>query len=350
MKTAFVTGGAGFIGSHLSELLLDKGWRVKILIREGDMHKAYNDIVYQEVIEMLKNKGAEIFYGNLYNIESYKNILEGVDTIFHVAGIAYPYYGLPNKIYFDINTKATKELVKISENKGVKKFVYISSIEAAGPSLNGQPLTEESSRHPTDAYGMSKKVSEDYLLNFNKNSKMGITIIRPPMTYGERSPLLERPFKIIRSGYFPMFGLKDVYFEFCYVKNLVKGIYLAGINKNSSGEIYFISENSYKVIETMKLIGKNMGKKIKIICIPKRIAYGVGLFMEFLNVIFPFYPFRSKEIGSPLFSRKTVNWVTNDEYICSTKKANIQLGYIPDYAREDGIKNTLKWYKEKNLI
>ena len=125
MKTAFVTGGAGFIGSHLSELLLDKGWRVKILIRDGDMHKAYNDIVYQEVIEMLKNKGAEIFYGNLYNIESYKNILEGVDTIFHVAGIAYPYYGLPNKIYFDINTKATKELVKISENKGVKKFVYI---------------------------------------------------------------------------------------------------------------------------------------------------------------------------------------------------------------------------------
>jgi nucleoside-diphosphate-sugar epimerase len=51
-----------------------------------------------------------------------------------------------------------------------------------------------------------------------------------------------------------------------------------------------------------------------------------------------------------LFSRKTVNWVTNDEYICSTKKANIQLGYMPDYAREDGIKNTLKWYKEKNLI
>ena len=77
MKTAFVTGGAGFIGSHLSELLLDKGWRVKILIREGDMHRAYNDVVYQEVIEMLKNKGAEIFYGNLYNIDNINSLRMG---------------------------------------------------------------------------------------------------------------------------------------------------------------------------------------------------------------------------------------------------------------------------------
>jgi len=350
IRTAFVTGGAGFIGSHLSELLLDKGWKVKILVREGEMHKAYSDTVYQEVIDMLKKKGAEIYYGDLRKIESFKDVISDVDVLFHVAGIAYPYFGLPDKTYFEINTEATKELAKLANKKGVKKFVYFSSIEAAGPSLDGKHLVEGSSRHPTDAYGESKKASEDFLLDFSKKNKMNVSIVRPPMTYGERSPLNARVFNIMKTGFFPSFSKRDAFFEFCYVKNLVNGVYLAGEKKKANGEIYFISEKSYRIIETMKLIARNMGREIKIIYIPKKIAYTLGGFMEFLNKLFPFYPFRGKETGSPLFSRKTVDWVTNDQYICSTEKAKKDLGYIPKYSREEGIKRTLKWYKEKNLI
>jgi len=350
VKTAFVTGGAGFIGSHLSELLLDEDWKVKVLVREGDMHRAYNDTVYDEVIEMLKNKGAEIYYGDLKDVKTFSEGLSQVDVVFHVAGVAYPYYGLPDEIYFRINTEATINLANLCEEENVKRFVYISSIEAAGPSLDGRPLTESSSRHPTDAYGMSKKKSEDYLLNFNKNSKMGVSIVRPPMTYGERSPLLSRAFNVIKLGYFPMFGKKDAYFEFCYVKNLVNGIYLAGVKEEAIGNVYFISEESYKIIETMEKIGQEIGNEIKIIRIPKNIAYKLGQFMEILSEILPFYPFRGDEIGSPLFSRKTVDWVTNDQYICSTKKARSHLGYAPKYTREQGIRNLTNWYREKGII
>ena len=350
MKTAFVTGGAGFIGSHLSELLLENGWKVKILVRNGEMHSAYNDTVYSEVIDMLKSKGAEIFEGDLNDINGFSDKLEGSDVVFHVAGVAYPYYGLPDEVYFQVNTDASVNLAKECEKKNVKRFVYISSIEAAGPSLDGKPLTEDSSRHPTDAYGQSKKKSEDILLKFNEDSKMGISIVRPPMTYGERSPLLSRAFNVIKSGYFPMFGKKDAYFEFCYVKNLVYGIYLAGIKEEAVGNVYFISENSYKIIETMREVGREIGNEIRIIRIPKNVAYKLGRFMEILSVIFPFYPFRGDEIGSPLFSRKTVDWVTNDQYICSTEKAKNHLGYAPKYSRADGIKNIIKWYREKGIL
>ncbi len=350
MKTAFVTGGAGFIGSHLSELLLNEGWKVKILVRDGEMHRAYNDTVYSEVIEMLKSKGAEIFEGDLNDIGSFSDKIRDVDVMFHVAGVAYPYYGLPDEVYFQVNTEASVNLAKECERRNVGRFVYISSIEAAGPSLDGKNLTEESSRHPTDAYGVSKKRSEDILLDFNKNSKMDVAIVRPPMTYGERSPLLSRAFRVIKSGYFPMFGKRDAYFEFCYVKNLVYGIYLVGIKKEAVGNVYFISEKSYKIIETMRAIGREIGNEIRVIRIPKSIAYKLGRFMEILSVILPFYPFRGDEIGSPLFSRKTVDWVTNDQYICSTKKAESQLGYSPKYSREEGIRNVIKWYKEKELL
>jgi len=349
-RTAFVTGGAGFIGSHLSELLLENGWNVKILVRNGEMHQAYNDTVYSEVVDLLRGKGAEIFEGDLKDIKSFSKELEAVDVVFHVAGVAYPYYGLPDEVYFQINTDASVNLAKECEKRGVNRFVYISSIEAAGPSLDGRPLTEESSRNPTDAYGVSKKKSEDFLLELNKNSNMGISIVRPPMTYGERSPLLSRAFNVIKSGYFPMFGKKDAYFEFCYVKNLVYGIYLVGTKEEAIGNVYFISEESYKIIETMREIGREIGNEIRIIRIPKSVAYKLGRFMEILSVILPFYPFRGDEIGSPLFSRKTVDWVTNDQYICSTKKAENQLGYKPKYSRGDGITNIIKWYREKGIL
>lgn len=349
MKTAFVTGGAGFIGSHLTEKLLDKGWKVRILIRRGFVHETYSDVVYEDIVKMLKEKGAEIYYGDIRNVETFKDALKGVDIMFHVAGIAYPYYNMPDDIYFDINTKATKRLALACEENNIKKFVYFSSIEAAGPSLDRKPLTERSSRHPTDAYGKSKKASEDFLLEFNKKSKMEVTIVRPPMTYGERSPLLSRVFQFIKMGFFPRFGKKDAFFEFCYVKNLVHGVYLIAVRKETSGEVYFISEESYRVINTMKLVADQLGKEILIIPIPKSIAYLIGFAMEMLNKILPFWPFRGKETGSPLFSRKTVDWVTNDEYICSIDKIK-KLGYKPICSREEGIQRTLAWYIRKGIL
>jgi len=83
--------------------------------------------------------------------------------------------------------------------------------------------------------------------------------------------------------------------------------------------------------------------------IPKSIAYKMGYFMEILGKLFPFYPFRGKEIGSPIFSRKTVDWVTNDKYVCSTNKLK-KLGFNPSVPLQQGIKNTLSWYKKKNLL
>jgi dihydroflavonol-4-reductase len=351
MKTAFVTGGAGFIGSHLVELLLEKGWKVKILVRKGKMHKRYNDIIYKNTIKRFDvDKNVEIVYGDLKNINSYSDAIKDIDVMFHVAGIAYPYFGLPKEEYFEVNTDATKELVKFCERLGVKRFVYVSSIEAAGPSKDREALTEESCTEPTDAYGESKRNSEEFLEAFKKKNKMEVAIVRPPMTYGERSPLLARLFRFVKSGRFPMFGKGDALFEFCYVKNLVYGMYLVGTKDEAAGETYFISEESYKIIDVVNEIADVMGVEVKVIYIPKWIAYLGGFCMEVLNHILPFYPFRGRETGSPIFSRKSVDWITNDRYVCSIEKIKKELGYQPLYTRKEGIKRTIDWYEKKRLL
>lgn len=350
MKKALVTGGNGFIGSHLVDLLLDKGFEVNILVRKGYMHPAYFDINDPKINAHLKNRGVKFFYGNLNEKDSLKSALKDVEYVFHVAGVAYPYHGLPDYVYYQTNVQGTKNLYDSCKGMKLKRFVYVSSIEAAGPSKDGRPLTEKSSRNPTDAYGRSKRDAELWLLENYKKDKIPVTIVRPPMTYGERSPLLERLFKYVKKGLFPMFGKGDASFEFCYVKNLVYGMYLAGIKEKAVGNIYFISEGSYKIIDVVNEIAKVMDVELKVIHIPRPIAYCVGYMMEILNKILPFYPFRGKQTGSPIFSRKSVDWITNDRYICSIEKIKKDLVYKPVYSREEGIRKTVKWYEEEQLI
>ncbi len=350
MKKALITGGNGFIGSHLADLLLDKGYEVNVFVRKGFVHEAYHDIQDPRIDAHLKERGAKFFHGDLLDKESLKPALEGVTHVFHVAGIAYPYHGLPNYIYHTVNVLGTMNLYELCKGKKIKRFVYVSSIEAAGPSSDGRPLTEKSSRNPTDAYGRSKRDAELWLLANYKNDNIPVTIVRPPMTYGERSPLLERLFKYVKKGMFPMFGKGDASFEFCYVKNLVHGMYLAGEKEKAVGNIYFISEGSYKVIDVVNEIAKVMDVKLKVIHIPRSIAYCIGFVMEVLNKILPFYPFRGKQTGSPIFSRKSVDWITNDRYICSIAKIKKDLGYEPKYSMTEGVKNTVRWYEEERLI
>lgn len=139
-------------------------------------------------------------------------------------------------------------------------------------------------------------------------------------------------------------------FEFCYVKNLVHGIYLAGKNREAVGQIYFISEDSYEIKEVVKATGEVMGVDLKIICLPKLVGYTVGLTCEILSKILPFPPFRVKETGRPYFSRRTVEWTTEALHACDISKAKKELGYKPLFSLEEGLKRTIEWHEKRGLI
>lgn len=350
-KTALVTGGTGFIGSHLVSLLLSKGYKIKVLRRAIPIHKKYFSAEYPEVLEYQKSKGVEIYDGNVLDKKTLSECVKDVDVIYHLAAIAAPYYGLPKEIYYQINYIGTKNLLEVIKDKRIRKFVFFSSIEATGPSRDGKPLKEDAEPHPTDDYGNSKLTAEYLLKEYRKKYKIPIVIVRPPMIYGERSPLLARVFQFMKLGILPMFGGGgDNLFEFCYVRNLVEGVYLAAESKKDNCDTYFISEGSYKVKDVVNTIAKEMNVKLRLIPLPYSVGYILGCIGEGLNKLLPFYPFRGREIGSPLFSRKTVNWISHDMYICSIDKAKKELGYKPPYSLQQGIKNTINWYKEKGLI
>ncbi len=349
LMKVLVTGGAGFIGSHLVDLLVEKNYDIKVLVREGEVHPKYNDDNNPEILEYVKSLGVEIVYGNLLDKNSLLKACRDVDMVYHLAAIAHEYAGLPRNVYFDVNVKGTKNMLDACLENNIEKFIYVSTIEATGPSTDGKPVTEETKPKPVCVYGMSKLGGEVLALYYGKKYGMDVRVARPPMTYGDRSPHLSRFFRTVKKGIFPIFGSGETLFEFCYVGNQAYGIYLVA-EKGKPGEIYFISEESYKIREVVEKAGEVMGVDLKIITIPKPIGYTIGLSCEILAKIFPFPPFRVRETGRPYVSRRTVWWTTADRYICSIEKAKRELGYKPIYTLEEGLRRTIAWYMERGIV
>ena len=347
---ALVTGGAGFIGSHLVDLLIEKNYNVRVLIKKGKVHPAYKKDKDPEILGHVKNLDVKIVYGNLLDKKSLERACNDVDIVYHLAAIAREYEGLPAQIYYEVNTLGTKNLLDVCLKNNIKRFIYISTKDVCGPSLDGKPLTEKTELHPVIVYGKSKLGGEILSLYYYKKFGLPVTIIRPPLIYGERYPHLARFFRRVKKGIFPIFGSGETLFEFCYVKNLAHGIYLAGKNRKAIGKIYFISEESYKIREVVEAAGEAMGVDLKVICLPKSVGYSIGLICEVLNRIFPFPPFRVKETGRPYFSRRTVEWTTEALHACDISKAKKELGYKPLFSLKEGLKRTIEWHEEKGLI
>ncbi len=335
----FVTGGNGFIGTHLVDRLVAEGNEVTCLVLKN------SDIGH------LKKLGVEIVFGDLRDISSLKKTARDVDCVFHLAALARAYEHLCENDYTETNIIGTRNLLEAFKERNIKKFVYISSIEAVG-GTSGKPLTEDSPCKPAGIYGKTKRGGELLVMEYSKKYNMRNCVIRIPMIYGPGNLLLwPRLFNIVRKGYFPIVGGGDTRFEFCFVENAVEGMVLAAKSKPASGEVFFISdERPYKIKEVLKAIAEEMQVNLRIIRLPYAFAYAAALGFEGLGRIFKFYPFAVPETGRPTFSRRTISWTTKDKWVCDTSKAKKLLGYKPPYSLKDGLKKTIGWYREIGMF
>ena len=168
---ALITGSNGFIGSHLAERLLNHDYQVKCLVR-----KTSN-------LRWIKDLPVEVVYGDIADLNSLLPSVAGVDYVFHLSGALRA--NNENEFY-RINQGGTKNLLEAcrQQNPNLKRFVCVSTQAAAGPSIDGIPLTESDDPHPISIYGKSKQLGEQVVLEFQKF--FPVTIIRPPIVYGPR--------------------------------------------------------------------------------------------------------------------------------------------------------------------
>lgn len=316
---ALITGSTGFIGSHLVESLLALGWDVSCLIRPKSQ------------TTFLTGLPVRFFKGDIENQPSLENAVKGQDYIFHVAARIRS-TSLEN--YDRANHRFTKNLALASlrANPNLKRFVYISSIAAAGPSSPGSKSDETQICCPTSRYGQSKRRGEESLCEIW--DRLPVTIIRPPNVYGPRQQETELLMKVIGRRIVPILKEEAASTSLIYIKDLIEGIIQASLSSRTVGQIYYLTdgiEYSWrKIILTLK--DQTLGTGL-FLPIPERIIY----FFAWLTDIL-----KSTGIISIHFGRRIWRAMIQTPWIFSSAKAQKDFGFKARHSLREGMKETIQ--------
>jgi nucleoside-diphosphate-sugar epimerase len=252
MPTAFLTGGTGFVGSHLIEVLLKQGHRVRALVRSP------------KKAEALGISGVEWIAGDLGSVEALREGAQGADVVFHVAGLVA---ARSMDEYLAVNRDGTARVLEASP--AASRFVLVSSLAAAGPSSPGHPLQGDEPPMPVSNYGRSKLAAEAIV----RAGSRPWVIVRPPAVYGPRDTEMLRLFKAAAMGLAPVFGNGTQQLSMVYGPDLADAIAAAGTAAATAEQVLYPAHPEViSSADTVRIIGEACGKRVSIIPIPSPIG------------------------------------------------------------------------------
>jgi len=320
---ALVTGATGFIGSHLVETLIAQNWEVTCLVRPTSR------------IEFLKKFLVLFVESQPEELKSLEKAVKDQDYIFHLAGRIH---SARREVYESANHLLTRNLVQacLAKNPNLKRFVYISSISAAGPSLPGRYMDENDPCAPTSEYGRSKLRGEKAIQEAWLS--LVATIIRPPNVYGPRQQETELLIKIISKRIVPLLKDHGEMTSLIYVKDLVEGIIQAALSPKTRGQIYYLTDGKGYSWRNIILIMKKyvLGESV-FLPLPEEIIY----FSAWLTDVF-----KKAGIIKSYFGRKVWRAMNQTPWLFSSSKAEKHFGFRPRFILEEGIKETVSFYRD----
>lgn len=319
-----ITGGTGFIGSHLVEAICARGQPLRCLIRRDSLKRHPSSLPAE----------AEIAFGDLVSGEGLQDALEGADTVIHLAGVTK---ALATSDFYSGNARATENLARAVAGREVR-LVHVSSLSAIGPSIDGAPVSDDAEPHPITHYGRSKLEGERIVRALVPDA----VIVRPAVVYGPRDTDVLEMFKSIGKGMVLEISGGARWFQAIYVKDLADGLLAAARAPQAGGRAYFLAHA--KAVSWSELnftAARIMGKRTRVLRIPAPLAYAVGGFAEVY----------SRLTGKPgIVSREKVREAQCSHWTCDTRRAAQELGFEAQTPLELGLAQTLAWYKEAGWL
>jgi len=324
-----VTGATGFIGSHIADLLLEKGYEVRCFHR-----KTSN-------LRWLKDKPFELVEASLSNVESLKAAVKEVDYIVHSAGVVA---ARNEEGFMKGNRDSTRNLLEAAKMNApnLKRFVFVSSQTVAGPADDLKtPKTEDIPALPITAYAKSKLAAEHEVLAYK--DIFPITIVRPPAVFGPRDIAIYQMFQVAQKGLGTLIGFSPKFLNLIHSTDLSRGIVQAMESEKAVGETYYIaSKEIYNWKQIMTAIKTALNQRIFItVRIPHFLVHIIAAFSEFFGR-FAKYP--------PVFNRDKGKDFVQNYWICSIDKAEKDLGFEQMISLEEGIEQTIRWYRDNGWL
>jgi len=311
-KKVLVTGAGGFIGSHLTERLVDLGARVTAFLR----YSSRTDEAMIKLLPAEKKKEIRIIYGELRQPETVKKAMKGIDVVFNLAAlISIPYSYLHPQEVFETNTLGTVNILTAAREEEAEKVIQTSTSEVYG-TAQYVPIDEKHPRQPQSPYSASKIAADAIALSFYYSFNLPVAIIRPFNTYGPRqsdraviSTLISQALvkeKILMGSTTPTR-------DFNFVSDTVEGfIRIAESEKSVGQEINIGSGCEISIGDLAEKIISLVGKRAKLVKDEKRAR-----------------PKKSEV----------------ERLLADNSKARKLLGWSPRVNLDTGLRKTIEWIK-----
>lgn len=311
MDKVLVTGADGFIGSHLTQALLDEGCEVRALAQ-------YNSFNNWGWLEDIRHPGLEVVTGDVRDPNFCRHIVRGVDTVFHLAAlIAIPYSYVAPDSYVDTNVKGTLNICQAVRDEGVERLLVTSTSEVYG-TARYVPIDEKHPKQPQSPYSASKIGADAIALSFHNAFETPVTVVRPFNTYGPRQsaraiiPTIitqiaagERRIKV---------GDLTPTRDFNYVADTAAGfIALAKCREAVGREVNIATGREVSMADTLQAIARIMGTDVEWVVDPQRLRPGGSEVFRLLG-------------DNSLITRLT--------------------GWRPRYTLEEGLGKTVEWFTD----
>ncbi|MBD5282122.1 MAG: SDR family NAD(P)-dependent oxidoreductase [Bacteroides sp.] len=314
-----VTGADGFIGSHLTEMLLREGYEVRALC----LYNSFNNWGW---LEGVNHPALEIVSGDVRDSSFCRELVQGCEMIFHLAAlIAIPYSYIAPESYVDTNIKGTLNICQAARAAGVKRLIVTSTSEVYGTALE-VPIPETHPKQPQSPYSATKIGADALALSFHNAFELPVVIARPFNTYGPRQSaraFIPTIISQIASGMTEIkCGDLRPTRDFNYVEDTCRGFIALALAPGIEGrEINIASGTEISMGDTLRMIADIMGKKVNFVTDPARIRPEGSEVMRLCGdnrVITSLTPWRP-QVSLRQGLEKTIDWFTNPENLSRYK-------------------------------
>lgn len=303
------------------------GFNVRCHIRKGRENHGWLESLPVEFVE-----------ADVFDVPSLDPLLDGVEYVFHIGGVTK---AKRREDYFRGNVVATKNLLQASlTHSSIKKFCYLSSLTAVGPSKDGNPLDETAPCRPITTYGVSKLQAEKAVASYS--SRIPTLILRPPAVYGPRDKDILELYRAVRFGIQPVIGSKRKTLSLIHVSDLTRGIVEAAVSEKTDGKIYFVTdENIHHYQELFKILEEIMGKRTISVPIPGFLLFSLASITEVVSTLAP---------RPAVLSIDKARDLLQTHWVCSGKKLTAETGFKTSIAIREGLAETYRWYESKGWL
>ncbi len=319
---ALVTGATGFLGGHVVEHLLERGAEVRCLVRRGSDRSVLP-------------AAATLVEGDLEDAAALDLAVEGADVVIHSGALTRKLRQRREDL-FRVNEGGTASLLDACARRPrPPRFVFVSTLASVGPGDGRDPIDETSPCRPLNDYGDSKRAAE--LVVLAARDRVPATIVRLPGVFGRRDPNLLPLFRLVARGLRPV-GSRTV--TFVHVLDAAEALALTAERPEAEGEVFHAAADDLSIGEMGRAIASALGTRTLPLPMPSGLVFAAARIAEA----------SARWRGVPVrLDRQKARDLTATWRV-SSEKIRTRLGWRPTRTFEEGMRESLAWYRERGLL